>query len=81
MLNGDTQYCDTCAEPIPRGSTYRSGCTTPEAVARWFDDDPRLAPSFTQEPDGTVRIDVCGHCAAQSRSILAHSQPVVDPLR
>jgi hypothetical protein len=50
-----------------------------DAVARWFDDDPRLAPSFAQQSDGTVRIDVCLECAAQSGSIRAHTQPAVEP--
>jgi hypothetical protein len=80
MLDGDQRYCDVCAEPIPRGTTYRSGYTTPDAVAEWRDDAPRLAPSFTPEPDGTVRIDVCEECAGESESIRACSQLAVDEL-
>ena len=59
MLNGDQRHCDVCAEPIPHGVPYRCGYTTPDAVEQWFADDPRFLPTFTQEPDGTVRIDVC----------------------
>ncbi len=79
MLQHDQRFCDVCAEPIPRGTPYRCGYTIPEAVAAWF-DDARFLPTFTQEPDGTVRFDVCGRCATGSESLQAHSQPAVDPL-
>ena len=32
MLSSGQRYCDICADPIPRGATYRCGWTTPEAV-------------------------------------------------
>ena len=54
MVKGDQRVCDVCEEPIPRGTSYHFGYTTPDAVAQWS-DDPRFTPSFTPEPDGTVR--------------------------
>lgn len=80
MARGDQRVCDVCAEPIPRGSTYRCGYTTPDALAWWLDDDPRVAPPFAPQPAGTVRIDGCEKCAAQSETFRACSQPAVDPL-
>jgi hypothetical protein len=80
MLSGDQRVCDICGEPIPRGSTYHVGYTTPDAVESWVADDPGFLPTFTQEVDDTVRIDVCEQCTEESEEILANSQIVVDEL-
>jgi len=80
MLQHDQRFCDVCAEPIPRGTPYRCGYTSPQAVASWF-DDARFMPTFTREPDGTVRIDVCQRCAAESTTIQECSEPAMDGLQ
>jgi hypothetical protein len=82
MLRGDQRLCDVCDEVIPRGTTCRCGyTTTPNAVKSWFDDAPELTPSCTAEADGTVRLDVCVECVAESEGLGELTEPTVDALQ
>lgn len=50
------------------------------AVAIWCQGDARFVPTFTEEPDGTIRFDLCARCAGDSPGLLACSQRPVDAL-
>lgn len=80
MVKEDQRLCDTCGDVIPRGVAYRVGYTTPDAVESWFEDEPEFLPTFTEEPDGIVRFDLCLGCAGESESLQTNSEPVVDLL-
>ncbi len=80
MLRGDQRLCDICDEVIPRGTAHRCGYTTPDTVKSWFVDAPELIPSFTEEPDGTVRLDVCVECVAESEGLGKLTELAVDAL-
>ena len=81
MLSGDQRLCDLCDEVIPRGTLYHVGFTTPEELESWFDDDPDMLPSLTQDEDGLVRFDVCTSCAITSDMLGECMEPTVDPLQ
>ena len=67
MLKDDQRLCDICDEVIPRGIEYRAGWTIPEAVEEWFEEqpDPSRHATFSVEPDGTVRFEVCMRCVME----------------
>jgi hypothetical protein len=57
--------CDICTAVIPRGTPYRIGHTTPDAVEDAFvDAEPAARVTHTLTPGGLVRIEVCRTCAA-----------------
>jgi hypothetical protein len=63
MIIGNTRKCDICGEEIPAGTTYRVNKMSPETAALMLDiTDPDCMPTWTQEPDGTVRMDICLDC-------------------
>jgi len=80
MLQHDQRTCDTCDAVIPRGTAYRVGYPTPDAIAGWFEDDPRYMPGFTQDATGVVRFDLCVSCAADA-AFDGIAQRTVDPLQ
>ena len=60
-----TRLCDICTAEIPRGTPYRVGHTTPDAVADAFADaEPAAQITPTTEPEGLVRFEVRQACAA-----------------
>ena len=63
MIDGDTRKCDICDSIIQKGTTYRVSRITPDRAAFLLDiPDPEMMPTWTQEPDGKVRIDICLEC-------------------
>ena len=57
--------CDICTAVIPRGTPYRIGHTTPDAMDDAFADaEPEAQVAGTATPEGLVRIEVCQACAA-----------------
>lgn len=70
MLTNLFRHCDICSSVIPLGRRYRVGWTTAEAAAKLLDtDDPRLVPTWTQEPDGRVRFEICAGCTRGSMGL------------
>jgi hypothetical protein len=58
-----TRYCDVCAAEIPKGEKYSVRTMAAEGAALLLDvDDPELVPTWTQNSDGTVRLDICTVC-------------------
>ena len=63
MLKHRMRYCHVCGEEIPKGDKYSVRTMQPEGAAMLLDtDDPELVPTWTQNPDGTVRLDICTTC-------------------
>ncbi len=63
MIDGDTRKCDICNSVISKGTTYKVSRITPDKATLLLDiPDPEMMPTWTQEPDGKVRIDICLEC-------------------
>jgi len=63
MIDGDIRKCDICGSVIPKGTTYRVARIAPDKVALLLNiPDPEMSPTWTQEPGGRVRIDICLEC-------------------
>ncbi|MBI4606331.1 MAG: hypothetical protein HY721_30570 [Planctomycetes bacterium] len=63
MVKEGERYCDVCASEIPRGEKYSVRTMPAAGAALLLDvDDPDLIPTWTQNPDGTVRLDICTTC-------------------
>jgi hypothetical protein len=68
VLKDGKRYCDVCASDIQRGEKYSVRTMPAEGAAVLLDaDDPDLVPTWTQNPDGTVRLDVCMTCYLSMR--------------
>jgi len=60
MVKNGTRYCDVCSEEIVKGEKYSVRTMPPESAALLVvTDDPELVPTWTQNLDGTVRLDIC----------------------
>ncbi|MFQ5880989.1 MAG: hypothetical protein ACE5I9_00765 [Candidatus Methylomirabilales bacterium] len=56
--------CDLCGEPISEEQAYRQVRIPPEAAAVLVaSEDLVLTPTMTQDPDGSIRLDLCLDCA------------------
>lgn len=63
MIDAYIRKCDICGSVIPKGNTYRVSTITPDNAPLLLDiSDPHMMPTWTQEPDGRVRIDICIQC-------------------
>ena len=63
MLRENDRICDVCGENIPNGRMFRAANIPPGAAALFLDiEDPGLIPTWDQNPDGTVRLDICQEC-------------------
>jgi len=63
MIDGATRKCDICDSIILKGTTYRISRITPDKVALLLDiPNPEMMPTWSQESDGRVRIDICLEC-------------------
>ncbi len=70
MLRNGERFCDVCEVLIPEGERYCVTAMDPENAKAFLDSDvrdPELLPSWTQEEDGTVRMDICMRCHAAMR--------------
>ena len=66
MLQENVRTCDVCEEEIPKGETYKVVAVQREMVPLFVSmigSGPDLTPNWIQREDGSVRIDVCLHCA------------------
>ena len=63
MLRDSSRVCDVCGETMPPRSTYSIATLPPEKAAILLEvGDAELLPTWTQNLDGTVRLDVCLDC-------------------
>jgi hypothetical protein len=63
MIENEIRKCDVCDSAIPTGTIYRYAKISPDKAALLLDiSDPELMTSWTQQPDGTVIIDICLEC-------------------
>ena len=61
-----TSLCDVCGDEIPARVPYRIALLTAAAAAGLLDTtEPRLVPTWTQDADLTVRMDLCLWCARE----------------
>ena len=69
MFTGNDRICDICGSSIPKGIHYRVAHMIPEAASLLLDiEDPGLMPTWVQNPDGTVRLDICQGCTVSMGS-------------
>lgn len=82
MRHADTHSCDTCDEVMPRGTPYRVGYTTPDALAEALPPDPSRHPTYITTKDGRVRFELCLRCRREmgERGALLREEEV-DPLQ
>ena len=60
------RLCDVCGDEIPARVPYRIATLTPAAAAGLLDTtEPRLVPTWTQDADLTVRMELCLWCAGK----------------
>lgn len=78
MIRNEERICDACMETIPRGTAYRAGWTIPQAIAKWQRANTARAPTFTPEPDGTIRLEVCERCMAELPGLAEVTEERVD---
>lgn len=63
MLHAGVRRCDVCGEVIVAGAPYRLAILAPEVAASLLDvDNPDLVPTWTQQADFSVRLEVCLEC-------------------
>ena len=63
MLKDDIRICDVCGEDIPKCDIYRVATITPEVADVFLNlRDKDLVPTWTQNYDGTVSLDICLDC-------------------
>lgn len=57
------RFCDMCGGEIHRGAAFHAVSLAPHEAAALLDvDDPWRVPTWTQLPNGIVRLDICGVC-------------------
>jgi len=78
MLRNDLRLCDVRGEPIKRGSPFRSGWTTPDALRDLHEGDPAWWPTYQREPDGTIRFDVCARCVSEGTALEGLTSEAID---
>jgi hypothetical protein len=60
--DGD-RVCDLCGAEIAQGEAFHAVSITLDEAADLLDvDDPGLVPTWTQLPNGIVRLDLCRVC-------------------
>ena len=60
--DGD-HVCDLCGAEIAQGEAFHAVSITLDEAADLLDvDDPGLVPTWTQLPNGIVRLDLCRVC-------------------
>lgn len=63
MLKDGKRICDVCVDKIPKGTKYCVSMLPSEAAAILFGiADKELMGTWTQYPDGRVRLDICVTC-------------------
>jgi hypothetical protein len=63
MLKDHMRVCDVCEAEIEPGEKYFRNTLHAYAAAMLLENDnPALVPSFTQNADGTVNLDICQTC-------------------
>ena len=63
MLKENVRICDICSGEIPKGETYRAATIVPKVATIFFSTKGKdLMPTWTQNPNGTVRLDICLDC-------------------
>ena len=76
MVKNSIRFCDVCEEEIPKGKKYSVRSMSVAAAAIFFDvDDPDLVPTWTQNADGTVRLDICPTCCLSMGDSNQRHQP------
>ena len=66
MRSHGVRRCDLCADVMPDGVPSRTVTLTPVAAAGLLDTtEPLLVPTWTQEADLMVRMEVCLWCAEE----------------
>lgn len=63
MRSGEQRFCDVCEAEIPHGEKFRRVVCRPEAAEMFrATDDPKLQPTWTENADGTVTVEICLDC-------------------
>lgn len=63
MKSGGVRFCDVCEAEIPSGEKFRRVLCRPEATMMFrAADDPDIRPTWTENPDGTVTLEICLDC-------------------
>ena len=63
MRSEAERCCDVCGGEIHRGAAFHAVSLTPYEAAALLDvDDPGRVPTWTQLPNGIVRLDICRVC-------------------
>ena len=63
MVKNSVRFCDECADEIPKGDKYSLRMMPAEAAVLLLDvEDTDLVPTWTQNADGTVRLEICATC-------------------
>jgi len=77
MHDGKSRFCDVCENEIPKNDHYRRvHLTRPATELLASPDDPNLIPTWTQNPDGTVNMDICLTCSVAMSSTFSSEDKV-----
>jgi hypothetical protein len=66
MLYRGGRLCDFCGEPIQKGSRFAITVIPREKRGLFSflkEQNSEIAPTFTLEPNGDVRLDLCVECS------------------
>jgi hypothetical protein len=62
MLDNGIRRCDACEEVIPRRTTYNKSTVRPDRAAWVKAMFASAGVSFTENPDGSLTVDLCLEC-------------------
>ena len=69
------RYCDICESEIPHGQKFRSVNCKPEAMLIFqATEDPELKPTWSENADGTIMVEICLDCVMGMGTILPGSE-------
>jgi hypothetical protein len=65
MVSKGVRICDVCGETIPRTQKYAVNLISRQKRGLFLSlnqVDPELKATFTEDADGTVRLEICLDC-------------------
>jgi hypothetical protein len=65
MMRDGIRRCDACEEVIPKGTTYNKSSVGRERAAMAKAMFGAAGVSFTENPDGSITVDLCLECYSQ----------------
>ena len=76
MRQSGSRVCDVCGQAIPPRETYQTVTIPAGAAASLLEvREPDLVPTWTELPNGKVRLDICSTCTVSMGPLSSDSDP------